>query len=104
MTQGLQAQQYIPFQLSVPGHLIQLFVSQQLTEGELSGGASPGRVVADVSRHPTMPGVFGLRNVSAADWIVRQGGGASKIIGPGKSVRLDAGTSIQICRTVVQIV
>jgi hypothetical protein len=49
---------------------------------------------AEVTRHPDMPDVTGLRNLSGRRWSVRTGAGSSFVVEPGRSVTLAAGTQI----------
>jgi DNA-binding helix-hairpin-helix protein with protein kinase domain len=49
---------------------------------------------AEVARHPSMPDVTGLKNLSGRPWSVRTGGGSSFVVEPGRSVTLAAGTEI----------
>jgi DNA-binding helix-hairpin-helix protein with protein kinase domain len=50
--------------------------------------------VAEVTRHPSNPGVWGLRNVSDAVWISRGADGSNREVERGKSVTLSVGTTI----------
>lgn len=51
--------------------------------------------VAEVSRHPTNPSVWGLKNVSGERWVRVTTDGQAKEIAPGQNVSLAKGTKIQ---------
>jgi DNA-binding helix-hairpin-helix protein with protein kinase domain len=53
-----------------------------------------GAVLAEVARHPSMPDVTGLRNLSGRHWQVRTGSGSSFAVEPGRSATLATGTEI----------
>jgi hypothetical protein len=50
--------------------------------------------VAEVSSHPSEPGVFGLKNLSQKVWRATLASGRQMHIDPGRSVRLEAGLRI----------
>jgi hypothetical protein len=52
-------------------------------------------VVAEVSRHPTRPDTWGLRNAGVLDWRVEVPGRESAVVGPGRVVGLVPGTTIR---------
>jgi hypothetical protein len=47
-----------------------------------------------VIRHPEVPDVTGLRNLSPASWVARPPDGAPTTIPPGRSVAIRPGTGI----------
>jgi hypothetical protein len=51
--------------------------------------------VAEVTRHPHDPSIWGLKNLSAVKWTSTNTDGAIQEIEPGRSVRLAVGTRIQ---------
>jgi serine/threonine protein kinase len=57
-------------------------------------------VEAEVVRHPEAPHVSGLRNLSAARWIVRPASGAPTSIPPGRTIAITPGTTIDFGRVV----
>jgi len=63
---------------------------------EPAGGDGP---VAEVSSHPSEPGVFGLKNLSQRTWRAALVSGRHVQIDPGRSIRLDAGVRIDFGRT-----
>lgn len=55
--------------------------------------------VAEVSRHPQDPNLWGLKNVSHDKWVFTTAGGAASDVDVGRSVTLAAGTTIHFDRT-----
>jgi DNA-binding helix-hairpin-helix protein with protein kinase domain len=53
-----------------------------------------GQPVADLSRHPSDPNLWGLRNLSHETWQATSADGRASAISPGRSVRLAQGTKI----------
>ncbi|HEY5311469.1 MAG TPA: hypothetical protein VIK18_03080 [Pirellulales bacterium] len=51
--------------------------------------------LAEVSRHPTEPGVWGLKNLSPDKWVVVSAEGALIDVLPGKSAKLAGDMTIQ---------
>jgi DNA-binding helix-hairpin-helix protein with protein kinase domain len=51
--------------------------------------------IGEVSVHPTNPGIWGLKNVSANKWVITGADGSIKDVEPGRSVTLAVGTKIQ---------
>ncbi|HKQ51089.1 MAG TPA: hypothetical protein VJT74_01880 [Pyrinomonadaceae bacterium] len=54
--------------------------------------------VAEVTRHPTQPHVWGLKNLSPQKWSATNQSGEVKDVGPGRSVTLAVGTRINFGR------
>lgn len=52
-------------------------------------------VLAEVSRHPHEPNVWGLKNLSSDKWTVIRPDGAMNDVPPGRTVRLDRGVNLQ---------
>jgi serine/threonine protein kinase len=50
--------------------------------------------VAEVSRHPSNPNLWGLKNLSSEKWVSMTADGAMREIEPGRSVSLAVGTKI----------
>ena len=50
---------------------------------------------AEVSQHPTNPGVWGLKNLSSEKWVCTLADGSVKDVEPDRSVTLAAGVRIQ---------
>lgn len=55
--------------------------------------------MATVTRHPTEPNIWGLKNLSRQNWSATNTRGEVKDVGPGRSVTLAAGTRINFGRT-----
>jgi eukaryotic-like serine/threonine-protein kinase len=55
--------------------------------------------VAEVARHPTQPGVWGLTNIGDANWVVRPPNGDDRTIEPGRSFALVPGTVFRFGET-----
>ncbi|HZN34665.1 MAG TPA: hypothetical protein VFB80_12645, partial [Pirellulaceae bacterium] len=60
--------------------------------------------LAEVSRHPTNPNVFGLKNASSGRWVATTADGAVKDVEPGKSIVLAGGTRIAFGRQTGELV
>ena len=54
--------------------------------------------VAQVTRHPTDPNIWGLKNLSGAKWVVTLPNGKLKDVEPGRSVPLAENTRIAFGR------
>ena len=61
-------------------------------------------VVGRVARHPQLPNVWGLRNVSEQPWTARVPAGSDVTVEPGRSIALAPGTRIDFGRAVGSIV
>lgn len=83
-------------QLYCGGNIISLADGVGITAAELPGltGVSGYVRVAEVNRHPQNPSIFGLKNLTNQSWRAVTPDGAERVIDPGRSVRLDAGTRI----------
>jgi serine/threonine protein kinase len=57
------------------------------------------RALASVSRHPTDPNIWGLKNLSNEKWVSTNKDGVVSEVEPGRSVRLDVGLRIQFGKT-----
>ena len=49
-----------------------------------------------VSTHPTRPELIGLRNETSGQWWAWLASGTSQLVEPGRSIRLDVGTRIDL--------
>jgi serine/threonine protein kinase len=54
--------------------------------------------VAEVTRHPNDPAIWGLKNLSDENWASTAAGGSVREVPPGRSVTLAAGTKIHFGR------
>jgi hypothetical protein len=52
------------------------------------------RPVAEVVRHPSDPGVWGLKNLSQDKWAATSAGGAVKDVEPGRSLTIAVGARV----------
>jgi serine/threonine protein kinase len=59
--------------------------------------------LAEVSRHPQNPSVWGLRNLSEGRWVATTADGSTKDVEPGKSIVLAKGTKIAFGRLTGEI-
>jgi hypothetical protein len=50
--------------------------------------------IAEISRHPNDPNIWGLKNLSGDKWVSTTAEGAVKDVEPGRSVTLGRGTKI----------
>jgi DNA-binding helix-hairpin-helix protein with protein kinase domain len=50
--------------------------------------------VAEVSRHPSNPGIWGLKNLSQDRWVTTSAEGAVKDVEPGRSLTIAVGTRV----------
>jgi DNA-binding helix-hairpin-helix protein with protein kinase domain len=57
-------------------------------------GLAFNEAVAEVTRHPSNPGIWGLRNLSGASWTATPAEGDPSDVEPGRSVTLAVGTKI----------
>ncbi len=51
--------------------------------------------VAEVTRHPTNPDIWGLKNLSGSKWVSTPGGGQVSDVEPGRSVTIAPGTRLR---------
>jgi hypothetical protein len=58
---------------------------------------------AEVSRHPTEPGVWGLKNLSTGKWVVASADGVLVDVLPGKSAKLAHGLKIQFGNVIGEV-
>jgi DNA-binding helix-hairpin-helix protein with protein kinase domain len=61
-----------------------------------AGSYDFSRPVAEVTRHPTNPDVWGLRNLTDAPWACTSASGQVTEVGPGRSVTIAPGTRVRI--------
>jgi hypothetical protein len=54
--------------------------------------------VGEVTRYPTRPDIWGLKNLSGEKWVCTVAGGMAKDVEPGRSVTLNSGTVIHFGR------
>lgn len=89
--------------LTIAGRTIPLNPGHVLTGRDLHlASGSPNAIFAEIVLKPGTTNEFGLRNRSAEDWTATISGRSSPVA-PGSSVKLQAGLSINIAGTQVQI-
>ena len=78
------------------GRQFALASGSRLSPKEIRGLEPAGgdNSVAEISSHPSQPGVFGLKNLSQRAWHATLVSGRQVQIDPGRSIRLDAGVRI----------
>lgn len=87
----------ICFELYISGQVVQLTEGTQLTTMQLptmKARASNG-IVAEVVRNPSNPNVIGLKNLSRNVWYATSTRGRLHNVDPGRSLKLEAGITIQ---------
>ena len=62
-----------------------------------------GEAVAEITRHPTNPDLWGLKNLSGQKWVITTDEGAIKDVDPGRSASLMSGTRINFGVTTGEI-
>jgi hypothetical protein len=72
-------------------HDTQLF-PHHVDDQKLYDFSSP---VASISKHPTNPAIWGLKNLSQVRWVITNTEGVVKDVEPGRSFTLAADTKIQ---------
>lgn len=86
----------LPFRLQVNRNTVMLNYDTKLyphhvDDSRLYDFSAP---VAEVTRHPTNPSIWGLKNLSAARWVTTTAEGVVHDVEPGRSVSLANGTRI----------
>jgi DNA-binding helix-hairpin-helix protein with protein kinase domain len=87
----------LPPALSLGKHIVMLNHDTRLYLHHLDDQASYdfSRPLAEVSRHPTNPDLWGLKNLSAIPWTATTAAAQVNSVPPGRSVSLAPGTRIQ---------
>jgi hypothetical protein len=82
--------------MCINGRRIALVLGAKFTATEIAGleTTAVDRAVAEVVANPADPSVAGLKNLSARAWTATLASGERKDIGPGRSIRVAAGTKI----------
>jgi hypothetical protein len=95
---GCQAELVLPPRIRIGKHVVMLNHDSRLFPHHVD----PDRLydfsapVAEVTRHPTDPGRWGLKNLSAASWAATTAEGAARSVEPGRSLALAVGTRVQL--------
>ena len=86
----------LPFRLQVNRNTVMLnhdtrLYPHHVDDARLYDFSAP---VAEVTRHPTNPGIWGLKNLSGVKWVTTTAEGVVNDVEPGRSVSLANGTRI----------
>ena len=84
----------LPPRIRIDQSVVMLNRDSQLFPHHLGNAYQFDRPVAEVSRHPTNPNIWGLKNLSDRRWTITTADGAMKDIEPNKSLTLAVGTKI----------
>ena len=84
----------LPPRIRIDQAVIMLNHNTRLFPHHLGTAYQFDRPVAEVSRHPTDPNIWGLKNLSNTRWTITTAQGAIKDIEPNKSLTLAVGTKI----------
>jgi hypothetical protein len=86
----------LPFRVRIGDNVIMLNQDTQLyphhTDSQRKWDFS--KAVAEVSRHPTDPTLWGLKNLSNEKWVLTKPGGAMQDVEPGRSASLAVGNKL----------
>jgi eukaryotic-like serine/threonine-protein kinase len=95
----------LPFRIRIDNHLVMLNHDTQLFPHHISTQlfdfSSP---IAEVSRHPGDPNLWGLKNLSNEKWVCNTGDGELKDIEPNRSISLKPGTKINFGKAEGQMI
>jgi DNA-binding helix-hairpin-helix protein with protein kinase domain len=86
----------LPFRIQIGRHLVVLNPDTKLyphhvDDARLWDFREP---VAEVQRHPSKPGLWGLKNLGKDRWLAATPAGESREVEPGRSISLAAGTKV----------
>jgi serine/threonine protein kinase len=99
-----------PLKLSIGRKMIMLNHNTQLFPYHIDRSVKPNCAfdfsvpVGEVTRHPTQPNVWGLKNLSGDNWKIKLHDGQEREVPPGKNAPLAAGHEISFGSNVVGIV
>jgi DNA-binding helix-hairpin-helix protein with protein kinase domain len=90
----------LPPRMRIEKHIIMLNHDAKLYPHHVSGAPTYdfSTPVAEVTRHPTNPGLWGLKNKTSAKWVCTLADGTIRDVEPERSVPLALGTKIQFGR------
>jgi DNA-binding helix-hairpin-helix protein with protein kinase domain len=91
----------LPARIKIGRNVIMLNHDTHLYPYHLDDGQTYNftRPVAEVSRHPTNPNIWGLKNTSSDKWVSIASDGEMRDVEPGRSVTLALGTKVNFGRT-----
>lgn len=86
----------LPFRIRIGKHVVMLNNDTELYADHLDDQRTYefSRVVAKVSKHPSNPSIWGLKNLSDSKWVRANPDGSTQDVLPGQSVSLAKGTKI----------
>lgn len=86
----------VPYRITIGRQLIVLNADARLFPHHVDDRAMWNfrEPVAEVARHPTQPGVWGLKNLTPRPWLAKMRSGETKEVAPGRSISLGDGTEI----------
>ena len=84
----------LPPRIRIDQSVVMLNRDSQLFPHHLGNAYQFDRPVAEVSRHPTNPNIWGLKNLSDRRWTITTAEGTIKDIEPNRSLTLAVGTKI----------
>jgi len=93
----------IPPRIRIDQSVIMLNRDTQLFPHHLGNAYQFDRPVAEVSRHPTNPNIWGLKNLSSTRWTITTAEGNMKNIEPNQSLTLAVGTKINFGQVMGEI-
>jgi len=100
-----KAKAILPFQMRLGRQLIMLNYDVKLYAHHVDPDRPYdfSQPMAQVSRHPSDPNIWGLRNLTASPWTATDGGGVIRTINPGEGITLRPGLKINFGKTEGQV-
>ena len=90
-----QKELVLPFRIRIGRKTTMLNAETKLYQHHLDGKHDFSKAVAEVSRHPTDPNIWGLKNTSGQKWTATMADGSFKDVEVGRSVPLASGVKVQ---------
>lgn len=87
----------LPFRIRIDKKVVMLNFDSKLHPHHVLGEDAAfdySRTLAEVTRHPTDPNLWGLKNLGSAKWVATLPDGSLRDVEPGRSVPLATGTRI----------
>lgn len=92
----------LPFRIRIGKSVVMLNADTTLHAHHFDAsmaGVDFSNSLAEVTRHPTDPNVWGLKNLTSEKWTLTTAAGETKDVEPGRSVPLASGTKVNFSRT-----
>jgi DNA-binding helix-hairpin-helix protein with protein kinase domain len=83
-----------PPRIKIDKTIVMLNFNTRLYEHHLTGNFKFDKPVAEVTRHPKDPSLWGLKNLSDTKWVITKSDGKMSEVQPGQSVSLASGTKL----------